>query len=37
MRHLNLKKWAKLVKQGYTDKQARELATSNDTPTNKHK
>lgn len=28
MEHLNVKKWAKLVKQGYTDKQAREKATT---------
>lgn len=27
MRHINIKKWAKLMMQGYTDNKARELAT----------
>jgi hypothetical protein len=35
MKHLNIKKWAKLMLQGYTDKRARELATTEDREQNK--
>ena len=28
MKKFNIKKWAKLIKQGYTDKEATRLATS---------